>query len=70
MTDAVLITPASIANNDLTDRLRGDVDFDSRWAAWQSRGRSRDRAWKHRLLVLAGVGAIVGAAIGALLVIL
>ena len=71
MTDAVLITPASIAtNNGLTDRLRGDVDFDSRWAAWQSRGRSHDRALKHRLSVLAGVAVIVGAAIVSLLVIL
>ena len=71
MTDAVLITPASIATNrDLTDRLREDVDFDSRWAAWQSRGRSHDRALQHRLWVLAGAAAIVGAAIVLLLLIL
>jgi len=70
MTDAVLITPASIAANvDLTDRLRGDSDFDSRWAAWQSRGRSHDRAVRHRLSVLAGAAAIAGAAIASLLLI-
>jgi len=70
MTDAVLITPASIAANvDLTDRLRGDADFDSRWAAWQSRGRSHDRALRHRLSVLAGAAAIVGAAIASLFLI-
>ena len=68
MSDAVLITPVliipSIATNDaLTDRLRGDADFDARWAAWQSRGRSHDRALQHRLSVLAGAAAIVGAAI-------
>jgi hypothetical protein len=70
MTDAALITPASIAaNDDLTDRLRGDTDFDSRWAAWQSRGRSHDRALQHRLSVLASVAAIVGAAIASLFLI-
>ena len=70
MTDAVLINPASIAtNDDLTNRLRGDADFDSRWAAWQARGRSHDRAVRHRLSVLAGVAAIVGAAIVSLLLI-
>jgi len=70
MTDAVLITPASIATNvDLTERLRGDADFDSRWAAWQSRGRSHDRALRHRLSVLAGAAAIAGAAIVSLLLI-
>ena len=70
MTDAVLITPASIAtNHDLTDRLRADVDFDSRWAAWQSRGRSHDRALQHRLSVLAGAAAIVSAAIASLFLI-
>jgi len=70
MTDAVLITPASIAANvDLTDRLRGDADFDLRWAAWQSRGRSHDRALQHRLSVLAGAAAIVSAAIASLFLI-
>lgn len=72
MTDAVLmITPASIAtHDDLTDRLRGDADFDSRWAAWQSRGRSHDRALRHRLGLLAGAAGILGAAIASLLLIL
>jgi hypothetical protein len=71
MTDAALITPAAIATNtDLTDRLRGDADFDSRWAAWQSRGRSHDRALRHRLSVLAGAAGIVGAAIASLLLLL
>lgn len=70
MTDAVLITPASIAiHEELTDRLRGDADFESRWAAWQSRGRSHDRALRHRLSVLAGAAAIVGAAIASLFLI-
>ena len=69
MTDAVLITPASIATYDeLTNRLRTDVDFDVRWAAWQSRGRSHDRAFRYRVLVLAA-GAAVGAAVASLLLI-
>ena len=72
MTDAVsMIAAAPIATpNDLTDRLRGDVDFDSRWVAWQSRGRSHDRALRHRLSVLSGVAVIVGGAIVSLLLIL
>jgi hypothetical protein len=70
MTDAVLITPTSIAIHDeLTNRLRGNADFESRWAAWQSRGRSHDRALRHRLSVLAGAAAIVGAAIASLFLI-
>jgi hypothetical protein len=70
MTDAVLITPPSIAiHEELTDRLRGNADFESRWAAWQSRGRSHDRALRHRLSVLASAAAIVGAAIASVFLI-
>ena len=69
MSQAVLISPAPIrTSHDLPDRLPADADFDKRWAAWQSRGRSLDRSSRRRFSVLAPAAA-VAVAIGYLLLI-
>jgi hypothetical protein len=69
VSQAILAAPAPIvAHRDLTERLRVDADFDARWAAWQSRGRSHDRAFHRKLLLLLPIAA-VAAVIGCLLLI-
>ena len=69
MSQATLIAPASIlAHDDLTERLRVDADFDSRWAAWQSRGRSHERAFHRKLFLLVPAAALATAIVGLLLI--
>jgi len=52
MTKKIATAPVG-TDDDSAERLRLDADFDARWAAWQTRGRSRDRAVR-RTLVIAG----------------
>jgi hypothetical protein len=74
MSEAILIVPTGLiapnpigADDDLTERLRVDADFDARWAAWQSRGRSHERAFHRRLFMLVPVVAVAAAIVGLLL---
>lgn len=68
MSQVIVLAPASIeTDNNLTERLRVDADFDARWAAWQSRGRSHDRAFHRKLLVLLPVAGVAIATVGVLL---
>jgi hypothetical protein len=70
VSNAVSITEAPIiTDHGLTDRLRGNAGFDTRWAAWQSRGRIHDRALQDRLLMLGGIAAVAAAVIVFLLLI-
>ena len=68
MSQATLTVPSTVAQDDLTAQLRLDADFDARWAGWQSKGRSRDRAFHRKLFVLVPVVAVVTAIVGFLLI--
>jgi hypothetical protein len=75
MSEAISTAPASsIAPiligpyDDLTERLRADAEFDARWASWQSRGRSHERAFRRRLYTLVPVAAVVATIVVLLLV--
>jgi hypothetical protein len=69
MSETISIAPILIgANDDLTERLRVDADFDARWAAWQSRGRSHERAFQRKLFMLVPVAAVAATIVGLLLV--
>jgi hypothetical protein len=75
MSETTSIAPTSMiapivigADDDLTERLRIDADFDARWAAWQSRGRSHERALQRRLFMLVPVAAVAATMVGLLLV--
>jgi hypothetical protein len=68
MLQATLTVPSAVADDDLTARLRVDADFDARWAAWQSKGRSRDRAFHRKLFVLVPAAAVVTAIVSFLLI--
>jgi hypothetical protein len=75
MSEAIVIAPASLidptlisAHDDLTQRLRVDADFEARWAAWQSRSRTRERAFHRKLFMLIPVAAAAAAIGGWLLV--
>jgi hypothetical protein len=62
MARIVLTAPSLDRTSDsLTQRLRVDADFDTRWAAWQSRGRSRERAFHRRLLMWSPAAALAAA---------
>lgn len=56
------------AHDDLTERLRADAEFDARWASWQSRGRSHQRAFRRRLFMLVPVAAVAATIVGLLLI--
>jgi hypothetical protein len=63
------IVPVLIGtDDDLTERLRADAEFDVRWASWQSRGRSHERAFQRRLFMLIPVAAVAATIVGLLLV--
>ena len=68
MSQTILTVPSTVAHDDLTARLRVDAVFDARWAAWQSKGRSRDRAFHRKLFVLVPVAAVVTAIVSFLLI--
>ena len=62
MSQAPLTAPPSlVACDHLTERLRLDADFDVRWAAWQSRGRSAEHAFQRKLVVLVPAAAFITA---------
>jgi hypothetical protein len=68
MSQTVLIATAPVGtDDDSARRLRLDVDFDARWAAWQKRGRFHDRAVRRTPLPAPAV--VIAAAIICLLLI-
>jgi hypothetical protein len=69
MSESIFIAPILLTAGDhLTERLRVDADFDARWAAWQSRGRSHERAFHRKLAVLVPVAALAIAIVGLLVI--
>jgi hypothetical protein len=75
MSEAISTAPTSLIApiligpyDDLSERLRADAEFDARWASWQSRGRSHERAFRRRLYMLVPVAAVAATIVGLLLV--
>jgi hypothetical protein len=40
-----------------------DADFDARWAAWRTRGIAHERAFRRKLVLVAGVAGTVAAVV-------
>ena len=56
------------ARHDAAAPLSLDADFDTRWAAWQMRGRRHDRVIRRKLFMLAPA-VVISAAIAYLFLI-